>query len=68
MHKSITFARVRDAVERRETVLDDPGFCTDCGAEVDGVEPDAREYECEHCGEPSVYGAEELLMMLGDAA
>jgi len=24
------------------------------------VEPDAREYECELCGESQVYGAEEL--------
>jgi hypothetical protein len=27
-----------------------------------GVEPDAREYECEACGEREVYGAQELLM------
>jgi len=25
---------------------------------------DAREYECEHCGERAVYGAEELLFMI----
>ena len=40
------------------------GGCTACGAiKYDGCEPDAREYECEECGEHSVYGAEELLMM-----
>lgn len=47
--------------------LDDPGFCVSCGAEVDGVEPDAREYKCESCGEHAVYGAEELLLM-GEAS
>lgn len=39
------------------------GFCTECGASRDGCEPDARRYECWTCGEPSVYGAEECLMM-----
>lgn len=40
------------------------GYCTACGAESYGVEPDAREYECENCGEKQVYGAEELLLMV----
>lgn len=39
------------------------GFCIGCGAEAYGVEPDARRYECEECGERLVYGAEELLIM-----
>ena len=39
------------------------GFCIACGEEVNGVEPDARKYECECCGQPKVYGLEELLMM-----
>lgn len=39
------------------------GFCTACGAEADGIEPDAREYTCEVCGEKKVYGAEELMLM-----
>jgi hypothetical protein len=34
-----------------------------CGCEVEGVEPDARKYECEACGEKTVYGAEELLLL-----
>ena len=29
----------------------------------DGCEPDARNYTCESCGEPKVFGAEELLLM-----
>lgn len=41
------------------------GFCIACGALADGVEPDARRYECDQCGERKVYGAEELLMMVG---
>lgn len=39
------------------------GFCLACGEEAYGVEPDAREYECESCGERKVYGAAELLIM-----
>ena len=42
---------------------DNKGFCIACGAEADSVEPDARKYKCEVCGEHKVYGAEELLMM-----
>jgi hypothetical protein len=47
----------------REESNEDAGRCLACGAEAYGVEPDAREYECEVCGEPKVYGLEELLMM-----
>lgn len=43
---------------------DNLGFCLDCGAEAQCVEPDARRHKCESCGQPSVYGAEELLLML----
>ena len=39
------------------------GFCTACGSQAYGVEPDARCYVCESCGQPNVYGAEELLLM-----
>lgn len=63
-HKSITAERVCAAVERHQTSLDDPGFCTACGAEVDGVEPDAEGYECEVCGALAVCGAEDLLIRL----
>lgn len=43
---------------------DNLGFCLACGAQADGVEPDAREYECDACGAEQVYGAEEVLMMM----
>jgi hypothetical protein len=61
LHPSITAGRVCDAVERRMTTLDNPGFCIACGEEADGCEPDARRYKCEACGERAVYGADELL-------
>ena len=39
------------------------GFCLACGDECDGVEPDARKYQCQSCGAHKVYGAEELMIM-----
>ena len=63
-HPSITEDRILEACERRTTSLDNPGFCLACGNDVLGVEPDARAYECEACGERQVYGAEELLLMI----
>ena len=62
VHKNVTADRVTDAVLAARTSLDNPGFCICCGTEVEGVEPDARKYECESCGFPGVYGAEELLI------
>jgi predicted RNA-binding Zn-ribbon protein involved in translation (DUF1610 family) len=56
---SIDLDRLMEAVESDECV----GFCTNCGEETDGVEPDARKYECPACGEKKVYGAQELLIM-----
>ena len=64
MHKSLTIKRVQKAVERRMCTLDNPGFCTACGHEQDGCEPDAHEYECESCGECAVTGSDDLLMEL----
>lgn len=51
---------VMAAVERDDCT----GFCIACGEEQGGCEPDARRVECESCGEPKVYGAEELLMRI----
>jgi hypothetical protein len=61
-HASITIERVTEACEREMFSLDNPGFCLGCGEEADGCEPDAREYQCESCGERKVYGAAELLI------
>ncbi len=63
-HPSLTTEVISDAVERRMRTLDNPGFCLACGLEHGGCEPDAREYECEACGEPTVYGADEILFSL----
>lgn len=49
--------------EYTESREDDGGRCLACGAEAYGVEPDAREYQCDACGENQVYGIEELLIM-----
>lgn len=59
MHESITQDRIMEACEQDDNL----GFCIACGEEAYGVEPDARKYECESCGEHAVYGAEELLLM-----
>ena len=48
---------IQDAMEEQ------CGFCVECGAERECCEPDAREYECDECGERGVYGAEELIVM-----
>jgi hypothetical protein len=64
MHPSITAQRVTEAVERQLISLDHPGFCLVCGAEAEGCEPDARQYECESCGACAVYGAEEILIAI----
>jgi len=52
-----------DAIQRRDTNLDNPGFCLACGEEADSCEPDARKYHCEFCEADEVYGAEEILIM-----
>jgi len=64
VHKSVTMKRILAAVEREASGLDNPGFCILCGAEAEGVEPDARRYECESCGERGVYGAQELFFCM----
>lgn len=61
LHPSLTKERIMRAAEDLLS-LDDPGFCIICGVDAFGVEPDARKYECEACGERGVYGAEELAM------
>jgi hypothetical protein len=39
------------------------GFCLACGDEAECVEPDARRYTCENCGQTKVYGLQELMLM-----
>ncbi len=61
LHPTLTNAVIEDAARRSMFGCDNPGFCIECGAEVDGVEPDARGYDCEACGAAAVYGACELI-------
>lgn len=46
--------------ELREEMI---GVCINCGWQQDCVEPDGRKVPCEECGELSVFGVEELLIM-----
>jgi hypothetical protein len=62
IHATVTLARVMEACRRHDQTLDNPGFCLACGSEADECEPDAREYTCEYCSEPQVYGASEVLV------
>lgn len=65
-HKSLTIRRIVAAVERAGRSTDNPGFCTSCGTDVEGVEPDAEGDPCEGCGERAVYGAEQLLIEVSE--
>jgi Zn finger protein HypA/HybF involved in hydrogenase expression len=46
-------------------IEDNDGYCTTCKewTAQGGCEPDARRYTCEQCGKPTVYGAEECIIM-----
>lgn len=61
IHNSITTERVIYAVKESNEYCSDLGFCTKCGDDADGCEPDARNHKCYSCGEMGVFGAEELL-------
>lgn len=51
-------------IEEYEELLENSqGVCLACGAWRDCTEPDARDYDCEECGETQVYGPDELLVM-----
>jgi len=61
-----TQAEIDELVEKAIVLAENgeqAGFCLACGAEHDEIEPDARKYECEQCGEYKVYGAEEIVLM-----
>lgn len=68
IHPSLTLARVERAVRRAMRDADAyPGFCLTCGRSAkQPCEPDARAYPCLYraCGQPTVCGAEELLLMI----
>jgi len=62
----ISMDELMAACEESMFGMSDMGFCLACGAEVLHVEPDARRYKCECCGERKVYGAEEILLMVAE--
>lgn len=63
IHESITIDRIIE-VARACTMGDEMvGLCIACGEDAYGVEPDARGYTCESCGEAKVFGGELLLLM-----
>lgn len=64
IHESVTIDRVMELAESEMFGTDNPGVCIACGTDADGCEPDARNYECDCCGEMEVFGAEELLFMI----
>lgn len=62
LHPSLTVSRVLELAEGYgDECL---GACVKCGAEAWNVEPDARGYKCDECGENAVYGGEELVLEL----
>ncbi len=67
VHASITFERLEAACEASMFGTEDDGFCVACGEDAMGVEPDAEKYQCESCDARAVYGAEQLMLLVGDA-
>jgi len=64
VHASVTADRVMEVHEETLASLESPGICIACGADAEGVEPDAEKYECESCGERAVYGVEQLVIIM----
>jgi hypothetical protein len=62
MENIIDLDTLISAAEESMSGLGNAGFCTACGEERDGCEPDARNYPCDNCGKRKVFGALELLI------
>ena len=56
IHSSITEKRILQLAEDNNVHCMNMGVCIACGEERDSCEPDARNYECEYCGENQVQG------------
>lgn len=50
-----------DQIEEADNACE--GFCASCGHQQPCVEPDAENYECEECGEPEVFGAQQIVLL-----
>jgi hypothetical protein len=57
------FRPVLTEAEYRSQSEEYAGFCLGCGETADGVEPDLCRAVCPGCGQPKVYGLQELLFM-----
>lgn len=60
VHASVTATRVYTLVEA--SLDGTTGICLYCGAERDGVEPDAERYPCPACGYNWVFGIEQIVL------
>lgn len=63
IHPSVTEKRVIARMEAEMYTLANPGICLACGADRDGCESDATNYECHDCGDHMVFGAGEIMLM-----
>ena len=61
-NQALNYDEIAAAAEEQTFGLGNDGFCVKCGHQQGDCEPDAREYECENCGEHAVFGAVELMM------
>ena len=63
-HNPIHQDSLEDAIKASLFGNGSTGFCISCGYhQVDNMEPDTRNYPCDDCDRPQVFGAEELLQM-----
>lgn len=58
---SVSLDQLIELIESGMFGLENPGICESCGNIQEGCEPDAQNYECESCGQNSVFGASEYL-------
>lgn len=63
VHKAKPAIPVRE-VDYQLAQEENTGFCSSCeDFTTSGVEPDAENYVCEDCGNQTVFGAEQALIM-----
>jgi hypothetical protein len=62
--KALEILKGTSTEELKEHMNDYDGFCLSCGEWSDGgVEPDAENYECEHCASKRLCGAEQIVFL-----
>jgi hypothetical protein len=55
---TLTTAQVRNLVFGEERI----GYCTSCGGEIEGVEPDCTNRKCPFCSQNAVCGIDSLIL------